>query len=241
MRISRAVVQTCGAASLAILLTTSAVAQTREASAGRMPAALRAAQELIIAAYPELLERPLEFQARFERGEWLVSVAEAPALQSGQPTTAAAAQPLPVLLRARAAFDAANQLERFAADGPWLFDAANITLRESVRQHPEWSGVEADAELRRLGSRAGSSGAFTPQVAPEATTMARHLGTGVSRGAPQFQWRDVSPGAPPGGRVRPRWVMEVAATRDGAAVFYQLEYEPVGGRLVGITRTGGAQ
>jgi hypothetical protein len=230
--------------SLAIVISAPVLAQTRTGEApnsGRMPAALRAAQELIVAAYPELMERPLEFPARFERGEWLVSVAFAPALVSGQPTTTAAAEPRPVLLRARAAFDATNQLERFAADGPFVFDAANITLRESVRQHPEWSGLEADAELRRLGSRQGAAGTFTPRAGPDTAAVARHLGTAISAGAARFQWREAAPGAPPEGRVRPLWVQEVVAARGGQAVTFQLEYEPMGGRLVSITRTGGAQ
>lgn len=241
MRIIRIVL----AVSLPLLLTPSALAQTRTgestaSTASRMPAALRAAQELIVAAYPELLERPLEFQARFERGEWLVSVAAAPEPVPGQPLAARTA-PLPVLVRARATFDAADQLTRFSADGPWLFDAANAVFRESLRQHPEWTGAEADAELRRLGSTTGAAVGFTPRVGPERAALARHLGVGATAGAAAFQWRETAPGAPPDGRLKPLWITEVVATQGGQVVSYRLEYEPVGGRLVGITRTGGAQ
>lgn len=199
-----------------------------------MPAEVRAVHEFVFAAYPELVGQALELQIRNESGEWLVSVADASA--SGTPGTA---QVLPVMLRARVAFDRAGGVDRYSADGPFLNDAANVLLKQAAREHPAWTDGDADAELMRLGGTGAVGRAFVPANFATAA-FARQLGGNPSATPARFTVRDAN--ARPGAEMKAAFALDVTSTgSDGKPVQYQLTYEPFGGRLVGMTKVGGAK
>ena len=223
---------------LLLLLPITVSAQTPDSS--RVPADVRAAHEFLMAAYPDLLRQPLAVQLKPEGGVWLVSVAEAPSPR--KPDEPVATQPpTAVLLRATIAFDGAGKLAGYEAAGPYLHDGANAVLRDRVRNHPQWIQSDADVELMRLGGEATVGRAFVPAAHPEAGAVKRHLGDGVRAGAAQFALRAQAPDGVTT-IVRAVWLLEATAMdAGGAALLYQFTYEPVGGRLVGVTKVGGAQ
>ena len=95
----------------------------------------------------------------------------------------------------------------------------------------------ADAELTRLGGTTTIGRTFVPAARAEDSRLAAHLGAGVAASQARFVWREAAPGAPPDGAIRAVWVVDVT-TDDGP---YRFEYEPVGGRLIGVARQGGAR
>lgn len=229
----------CAAVMLSIAGPVVATAQTRETS--RVPAEVRAAQEFLFAAYPDLMRQPLTLQLRPEGGAWLVSVAEAPApRRAGEPVVPEA--PPPVLLRGTIAFDARGRLTGYQAGGPYLFDGPNAVLRGLVRSNPHWIDSDADVELMRLGGTSVIGLPFIPRGAnPESTAVSRHLGGFVTVGAAQFALRAQSAdGSVPA--VKAVWLLEATAADTGEApTRYQFTYEPIGGRLVGVTKVAGAK
>lgn len=206
----------------------------RPSATGGTPAAVRAATEFLFAAYPELGGRALEIQVKPEGTEWLLSLAEGP---GGAQSPSAASEPRPVLLRGRIAFDRQGRIAHYAADGPYLWDLHNATLREWVRTRPGSTEGDADAELIRLGGATTIGRTFVPGARAEDSRLATHLGAGVAASQARFVWREAAPGAPPEGAIRAAWVVDVT-TEDGP---YRFEYEPVGGRLIGVMRQGGAR
>jgi hypothetical protein len=224
---------------LGAILTTLLASRLHAQSAGQVPADVRAAHEFLFAAYPDLLRQPTTIHLKPEGVVWLLSVAEAPAPPPpGAPITPA--PPPPVLLRGTIAFDARGKLAGYQADGPYLNDGANAVLREQIRNHPQWIQSDADVELMRLGGAATVGQAFAPTARPESAGVGRHLGSAVTAGAAAFALRAEAPG---GGApvVKAVWLLEATATDSGGSVQYQFTYEPVGGRLIGVTKVGGAQ
>ena len=208
----------------------------------RVPPAVRAAHEFLLAAYPDLMRQPLSVQVKPEGDVWLLSVAEAaPPPKPGDALVAQA--PTPVLLRGTIAFDGTQRLVGYQADGPYLNDAANAVLRDRVRNHPQWIQSDADVELMRMGAQATVGQTFEPRGGrPDSAGVSRHLGTNVTTTGPAaFTLRAQAPdGSAP--VVKAVWLVHaIAADPSGAAVQYQFTYEPISGRLVGVAKVGGAE
>jgi hypothetical protein len=225
-----------GVVGLLALRPVSAGAQTSP-----VPAEVRAAQEFLLSAYPELAKEALLIQLKPNpAGGWLLSVAEAP--PPAPPNDPVAPQaPAAVLLRGALTFDAGGRIASYAATGPFLSDGANAVLRDAVRAHPEWTEGDVDAELMRMGAAGAIGQVFTPAAPATAPGLSRHLGQNVSAGAGQFAVRDAGGPTRPAA-IRPGWVVEASAINSANQfVEYRLRYEPFGGRLISIETTGGAQ
>jgi hypothetical protein len=228
------------ALALAVVAPPAASAQSSEAS--RVPPDVRAAHELLFAAYPDLARRALAIHLKPDAGGvWLVTVDEVVA-PSGPAADVATPAPTAVLLRARIAFDRANRLLSFDANGPYLFDRQNADLREAVAANPRWIESDADVHLMRMGAEPTVGRAFASEAPPDGPGVGRHLGSQVSAGGGVFQLRAAGPRAGETPQVAAVWVVEAQATdAEGRAATYHLSYEPIGGRLVRITRVGEAQ
>jgi hypothetical protein len=84
-----------------------------------------------------------------------------------------------------------------------------------------------------LGARQVPPGRFDARL--DLARWARFLGASALISAAAFQWGASAPpdNSPPG----PTWVASLtAASGDGRTLRYRVEFEPLGGRLVALTR-----
>ncbi len=198
-----------------------------------MSADLLAAQAFMLAAYPDLLGRPLELQLRREGNVVLVSVADA----SEARTPGASREPL---VTARFDYDRDTRLQRFDAHGPWVEDERHAALRDAVLSNPKWAESDADVVLTRAGAVSMFDTTLRPVQPAAIAAVERQVGAREVGTPARFLWyQDASPGGPPLAvfRTRPVWATEaVAEGPNGEAWTYRFEYEPFGGRLVTVVR-----
>lgn len=84
--------------------------------------------------------------------------------------------------------------------------------------------------------------AFTPAASPAAPELTRFLGAAATAEPARFVWWAQGPDGMSPPVVTALWVIDATATNSsGPAVRYQFSYEPIGGRLVGVTKLGGAE
>lgn len=241
-RDARAIARTLALAVVLLSAPAIALAQGSEAD-GRAPMpegtegtpeAVWQAQAFVLAAYPDLIDRPLAITLRQDAdGAVLVSVAEDLAATSAE-------VPVPPLVTARVAFDADVRLTRYDAYGPLLHEAENLALQDQLIANPRWVDSDADVWLMRQGVRSTFGTAL--EVAPEArTAVGAQLGTELVAAPTAFRWYQESSAAGRVFRSRPAWIAETSVrVSDGTTRVYELEYEPFGGRLIAVT-TRGAQ
>jgi len=254
-RIARATLPVC---ILGLALATPALAQTggkAEAPKPRVPAAVSAAHQFVLSAYPDLLTRAVSVTlTSLADGQIVVAVTDA------APTTGKAPAPAP-LVSALVAFDAGGRVKTFAATGTLLEDARYGQLQQQLAAHPEWRDADKDAWLQAAGGPS-TNRRNAPTVAALGNDAVRtFLGDAVLTEDAAFHWTGVRTSvkvegpplkkrvsataivlpeklpAPPPLAIKPVWVVEVAANAGSSQqTRYQLEYEPFGGRLVSVVR-----
>jgi hypothetical protein len=163
------------------------------------------------------------------------------------------------LVTAAIAFDKSGRLKTYAATGTLLDDTRNRALQQQLAAHPAWTDQDKDVWLQSNGGQP-TLGRTAPAAATlTADPVSTFLGQSVLADSSTFRWRgDVSPvkadGTPPKVRpgfapaappstgppplaIRPVWVVGVTTDPGSASsAHYRLEYEPFGGRLVGVVR-----
>ena len=197
-----------------------------------MPADVRAAQTFMLAAYPDLIGRPLEVRLRREGAAVLVSVADLSV------PAAPGTPPVPIVT-ARFDYDAGARLRRYDAYGPLLEEARNLTLRLQMAAHPRWIDSDADVALTRAGAASTFGTPFAPNGGA-AGVIEQQVGASRTAAPARFLWygdTGAEVGTAATFRSRPVWVTEATATgASGERLTYQFEYEPFGGRLVSVVR-----
>jgi len=230
MRGGKAAGAGAGVAVAAVLVCTVVVPLGAAAPQGGVPVPpdVQAAQALISLAYPELRDRSLTLHFTAADGGLRVRVAEAV-----NPVSAPAGVVVPDLVEATVQLGADGRLVRFRAEGVLVASAARRALALALRAHPQWTEAERQARLMALGARQVPPGRFDARL--DLARWARFLGASALISAAAFQWGASAPpdNSPPG----PTWVASLtAASGDGRTLRYRVEFEPLGGRLVALTR-----
>lgn len=229
-------------------------AQTTTAPAKPLPAGVLAVERLLASAYPELRQRRVAAIYTPVDGQWVVRVSD--------PPTPGTASPAP-LIEATVALDADGRLKSFRATGVILEDARNNALWEQMKAHPEWDDADADVWLQQAGGRSTVGRSKESVATLKADDWQPVLGSGAEVVSARFRWRSAgtpkrsapalgqapvnadklpeivrkNPPPPPILATRPSWLVEVVARDDGAKrLTYEFEYEPFGGKLIGVVR-----
>ena len=229
-------------------------AQTTPAAPKPLPEGLLAAERLLANAYPELRQRRTAAVYTPVGEQWVVRVSDPPA--PGAPS------PAP-LVEATVALDVNGRLKSFRATGAILDDTRNNALWEQMKAHPEWDESDADIWLQQVGGRSTVGRSKESVATLKADEWQPLLGSAAEVVSARFRWRSVgtpkrstpalgqgpvnadrlsdvvrrSPPPPPILATRPSWLVEVVAQDDaGKRITYQFEYEPFGGRLIGVVR-----
>ena len=237
-------------------LTVAVTSVAQERSAPRreespVPADVRAAHLFVLAAYPDLVTRPITVSLTPLNGQVVVRVVDA--TPPGPSNTDAAP-----LVSAVVAFDAAGRVTTYAATGALLEDTRNRAFLQEMAAHPEWSEADAEGRLDSLGGR--STARPSPGSTPSETKWRTFLGVSVSAAPARLRWKgdpsapraaSVSPATlaaltasqapglppPPTLAIKPAWIAEITAETGGPApARYRVEYEPFGGRLIAVVR-----
>jgi hypothetical protein len=128
-------------------------------------------------------------------------------------------------------YDADRTLKRFLASGPWLHATDNARLRERLSTTTQPEAVLTD-ERARFSVKSGDAALTSATVETLATTIGAFTTHSTDL---RTVARDASSSY---GAV---WEVKGQAVRGTSVETYALQFEPYGGRLVGITRAGGAR
>ena len=189
---------------------------------------VQAAQALLVLAYPELLDRPVTFRFVATDGGLRVRVAEAV-----DPLAAPAGEAQPDLVEVVVEFGSDGQLARFRAEGALVSSPARDALSAAMQAHPRWTEEERDTRLAALHAAHPRGGPFDVRL--DVARWARFLGANAHAAAAAFDWGATGP--PDSPSDGPRWVAHLTSTGTGGRpAQYRLDFEPLGGRLVAITR-----
>jgi hypothetical protein len=206
---------------------------------GEWPIELTKVREFLFAAYPELIGRDLALTMRRENQAVLVSIVDQGLGRDRAgvgPGDVAGASVAPPIVTARFEFGAGAQLRRFDGYGPLLHEGENLALQDELVKNPRWIESDADVWLTTRGATS-TFAAPSPTVVTRTGAVAERMAAQAVGGA-RFEWHTGHTSAA-GGRVfrsRPAWVTEaVGVDANGAALIYQFEYEPFGGRLIAVT------
>jgi hypothetical protein len=217
---------------LALLLVSPVTLRAQEPAAAPdtqgLPADILAAHTFLLAAYPDLVDRSLQVQARRDDDGVVVSVTDL-----AEPRVDGVAVPL---VTARFQFDSGARLRRFDGYGPLLREVENLALQDELVKNPRWIESDADVWLTQRGVPS-TFAAPSAAVASRTAVIAERIGAQAVGGG-RFEWHTGHTSAA-GGRVfrsRPAWVTEaVGVDANGAPLIYQFEYEPFSGRLIVVT------
>jgi hypothetical protein len=204
----------------------------------RMPAEVVAAQDFLLTTYPELAEHQLALYLRLDGDVVLASIEDAPVSTSHDKTVAAVADRPAPLIVATLAFDAQGQLLRYAGHGALLEETRNTQLLTQINDHPTWKDSDLDAWLIEAGGPTTVTGTPPPAVSRAATQpWQTFLGSAAKADRTTFQWKRDATAPALASTGAPAWITETTATsKDGKPLRYRLEFEPFGGKLVGVVR-----
>jgi hypothetical protein len=200
-----------------------------------VPSDLIAAQQLLHAAYPDLVGA---MSVRTVPGQVLVRVDE-----SGSPLLSSPRSSAEPLLTAVVSFDEAGLLAQFSADGRFVHAADSAALDAAVRAHAPWTASDA---LRWVLTRGARPAAEVRARARLTGAWQRWLGTITT--SPDAEWQlprtaaltdaqaHASTVAPAVAahtlRDRAGWVTQVVA----GGHTYRVTFEPFEGRLIQVVR-----
>jgi len=195
-----------------------------------VPVDVMRAQEFILTAYPELRARSVQISVRADAKTLLTSVVEAV-----NPLLRKRTERLETLVDAQITFAADGLLQSYVADGAWLNSTQNRQLIDVLREQRLTTDRAAADWLTAVGAVPTRTGAIEKASDLAKPVWSAFLGEGSTASASRFVWRDgVEKNAE---SARPGHVVEVtSASRAGKPVRFRCEFEPIGGRLVAVTR-----
>jgi hypothetical protein len=206
------------------------IAQKQDAPA--LPPAILSAHAFLTAVYPDLDLRGLSTTFRIDQGRVLIAVAP-----TSKPTDRKPVEFVP-LVRASVEFDADGHVQSFAADGVYLEQARNLAFSDALKAHPNWTDSDAEVWLQQNAGRSVVGRTFAPPVNLTSAPLEAAFGARAAAQSAVFHWR--SPGkAGVAAKFagKPGWIVQVTLPGDkGPVIRYELEFEPIGERLVRVTR-----